>query len=125
MEPEYRGFPHGVPEAASFHNPGLARHRTATSEDGGQQDSLVNQEHSIQLVENLRRIYEDEECFLADIILCSKDMGEVKAHKVILAAQSDYFKVCLLLSYNDNALYLYYYIIYIYIDCLCLGNVPQ
>ena len=107
MEPEYRGFPHGVPEAASFHNPGLARHRTAASEDGGQQDSLVNQEHSIQLVENLRRIYEDEECFLADIILCSKDMGEVKAHKVILAAQSDYFKVSLVFDYRHS------------IDCWC------
>ena len=57
------------------------------------QDNLVSQEHSLQLVENLRKIYYEEECFLHDITLCSKDNGEVKAHKIILAAQSEYFKV--------------------------------
>eukprot|EP00092_Neocalanus_flemingeri_P022961 GFUD01024893.1.p1 GENE.GFUD01024893.1~~GFUD01024893.1.p1 ORF type:complete len:633 (+),score=228.00 GFUD01024893.1:113-1900(+) len=55
-------------------------------------DSLVCQEHSLQLVENLRRIYDEEDCFLHDITLCSKDSGEVRAHKIILAAQSEYFK---------------------------------
>jgi len=40
----------------------------------------------------LRRIYDEEDCFLHDVTLCSKDNGEVKAHKIILAAQSEYFK---------------------------------
>lgn len=56
-------------------------------------DSLVTQEHSLQLVENLKKIYDDEDCFLHDVILVSNENGEVKAHKIILAAQSDYFKV--------------------------------
>ena len=56
-------------------------------------DSLITQEHSLQLVENLRKIYDEEDCFLHDVTLVSNDSGEVKAHKVILAAQSDYFKV--------------------------------
>jgi hypothetical protein len=43
-------------------------------------------------VDSLRKIYDDEDCFLYDIVLCSKDQGEVKAHKIILAAQSEYFK---------------------------------
>ena len=60
--------------------------------------SLVSQEHSLQLVENLRRIYDEEDCFLHDITLCSKDSGEVKAHKIILAAQSEYFKVIVAFS---------------------------
>ena len=47
----------------------------------------------MQLVENLRKFYEDEYCFLYDVILVSRDGGQVRAHKVILAAQSDYFKV--------------------------------
>ena len=62
-------------------------------DEAGSPDTLVSQEHSLQLVENLRKIYYEEECFLHDITLCSKDSGEVKAHKIILAAQSEYFKV--------------------------------
>ena len=38
-------------------------------------------------------MYYEEDCFLHDIVLCSSDQGEVKAHKMILAAQSGYFKV--------------------------------
>ena len=61
--------------------------------------SRVTQEHSVQLVDNLRRIYDEEDCFLHDVTLVSSDKGEVRAHKIILAAQSDYFKVsCCLLS---------------------------
>ena len=56
-------------------------------------DSLVTQEHSLQLVENLKKIYDEEDCFLYDVTLVSKDNVEVRAHKVILAAQSDFFKV--------------------------------
>jgi len=57
-------------------------------------DNLITQEHSLQLVENLRKVYEDEDCFLHDVTLVSKESGEreVKAHRVILAIQSDYFK---------------------------------
>ena len=55
-------------------------------------DSLITQEHSLQLVENLRKIYDEEDCFLHDVTLVSNECGEVRAHKVILAAQSDYFK---------------------------------
>ena len=55
-------------------------------------DSLITQEHSLQLVENLRRIFEEEDCFLHDVTLVSNEGGEVRAHRVILAAQSDYFK---------------------------------
>ena len=55
--------------------------------------SRVTQEHSVQLVDNLRRIYDEEDCFLHDVTLVSSDKGEVRAHKIILAAQSDYFKV--------------------------------
>jgi len=55
-------------------------------------DSLITQEHSLQLVENIRKIYEEEDCFLHDVTLLSNENGEVKAHKVILAAQSDFFK---------------------------------
>ena len=62
-------------------------------DDGDHGDGLVSQEHSFQLVDNLRKIYYEEDCFLSDITLCSKDNGEVKAHKIILAAQSEYFKV--------------------------------
>ena len=56
-------------------------------------DNLISQEHSLQLVENLRKVYEDEDCFLHDVTLVSRERGEVKAHRVILAIQSDYFKV--------------------------------
>ena len=55
-------------------------------------DSFITQEHSLQLVENLRRIFEEEDCFLHDVTLVSNEGGEVRAHRVILAAQSDYFK---------------------------------
>ena len=44
-------------------------------------------------MDNLRRIYDEEDCFLHDVTLVSSDKGEVRAHKIILAAQSDYFKV--------------------------------
>ena len=64
----------------------------------------MSQEHSLQLVENLRKIYYEEDCFLHDITLCSKDSGEVKAHKIILAAQSQYFKVNIV---NKYLFYLY------------------
>ena len=56
-------------------------------------DNLITPEHSMQLVENLRKFYEDEYCFLYDVKLVSRDGGQVRAHRVILAAQSDYFKV--------------------------------
>ena len=55
-------------------------------------DSLITQEHSLQLVENLRKIFEEEDCFLHDVTLVSNEGREVRAHRVILAAQSDYFK---------------------------------
>ena len=48
--------------------------------------------HRHKLVENLRRIFEEEDCFLHDVTLVSNEGGEVRAHRVILAAQSDYFK---------------------------------
>lgn len=51
----------------------------------------MNHEHAQFLVENLRKIYEDENCLLSDITLVATD-GEVPAHKLILAAQSEYFK---------------------------------
>jgi len=53
---------------------------------------MVTQEHAMQLVESLRRIYEEEDCLLHDVVLCSKEEGEVRAHRVVLAAQSQYFK---------------------------------
>jgi len=55
-------------------------------------DNLITQEHSLQLVENLRKVYEEEDCFLHDVTLVSREKGEVKAHRIILAVQSDYFK---------------------------------
>ena len=74
-----------------------ARARNPDQAEDGQaasaSDNLITQEHSLQLVENLRKFYEDEYCFLYDVKLVSKDGGQVRAHKVILAAQSDYFKV--------------------------------
>ena len=74
-----------------------ARARNPEQAEEGQvatsSDNLITQEHSLQLVENLRKFYEDEYCFLYDVILVSRGGGQVRAHKVILAAQSDYFKV--------------------------------
>ena len=58
-------------------------------------DNIITQEHSLQLVENLRKVYEEEDCFLHDVTLVSREKGEVKAHRIILAVQSDYFKVSL------------------------------
>ena len=76
-----------------------ARARNPDTAEEGQavvsSDNLITQEHSMQLVENLRKFYEDEYCFLYDVKLVSRDGGQVRAHKVILAAQSDYFKVLL------------------------------
>ena len=94
-----------------------ARARNPEQAEEGQvatsSDNLITQEHSLQLVENLRKFYEDEYCFLYDVILVSRDGGQVRAHKVILAAQSDYFKVkwfvfCLALT-----------IIYYYLSSVC------
>jgi len=90
QEMEYR-YPHGVPSTLSSDPLSRARNRNMDEVSLGP-DSLVCQEHSLQLVENLRRIYDEEDCFLHDVTLCSKDNGEVKAHKIILAAQSEYFK---------------------------------
>ena len=53
------------------------------------------EKYSLQLVENLRKVYEEEDCFLHDVTLVSREKGEVKAHRIILAVQSDYFKVSL------------------------------
>ena len=44
----------------------------------------------MQLVENLRKFYEDESCFY--VVLASRDGCQVRAHKVVLAAQSGYFR---------------------------------
>ena len=41
-------------------------------------DSLITQEHSLQLVENLRKIYDEEDCFLHDVTLVSNECGEVR-----------------------------------------------
>ena len=71
----------------------LNRNVVYLSEDVVADGSLITHEHSLQLVENLRKIYEEEDCYLHDVVLVSNDGGEVKAHKIILAAQSDYFKV--------------------------------
>ena len=65
-------------------------------------DNLITQHHSLQLVENLRKIYDEEDCFLYDVTLVSKDKVEVRAHKVILAAQSDFFKVTLALHLTNG-----------------------
>ena len=70
-----------------------ARNPDQAEEGQASSDNLITQEHSLQLVENLRKFYEDEYCYLYDVILVSRDGGQVRAHKVILAAQSDYFKV--------------------------------
>ena len=70
-----------------------ARNPDQAEEGQAASDSLITQEHSLQLVENLRKFYEEDYCFLYDVKLVSKDGGQVRAHKVILAAQSDYFKV--------------------------------
>lgn len=89
MEP--RGPQEGPRVPGQGPSAGEARaHRPA--EEPAPQEHLVTQEHSLQLVDSLRKIYDDEDCFLSDIVLCSKDQGEVKAHKIILAAQSEYFK---------------------------------
>ena len=72
-----------------------------TGSSGERQDNLVSQEHSLQLVENLRKIYYEEDCFLHDITLCSKDSGEVRAHKIVLAAQSQYFKVIIVNKFSE------------------------
>ena len=80
--------------ASAPHGPVLRnRNLVLGQEESLSGDSLITQEHSLQLVENLRKIYDEEDCFLHDVTLVSNDSGEVKAHKVILAAQSDYFKV--------------------------------
>ena len=50
------------------------------------------EEHCCKLFKNLVRIFEEEDCFLHDMTLVSNEGGEVRAHRVILAAQSDYFK---------------------------------
>ena len=70
-----------------------ARNPDQAEESQASSDNLITQEHSLQLVENLRKFYEDEYCFLYDVKLVSRDGGQVRAHRVILAAQSDYFKV--------------------------------
>jgi len=87
--------PPGLGEGGGSYQPHTrtrARTMDETGSSGDRQDNLVSQEHSLQLVENLRKIYYEEDCFLHDITLCSKDSGEVRAHKIILAAQSQYFK---------------------------------
>jgi len=84
-------LPHPSVSESSSYQP-HSRARVRNHDDGDHGDGLVSQEHSFQLVDNLRKIYYEEDCFLSDITLCSKDNGEVKAHKIILAAQSEYFK---------------------------------
>ena len=53
---------------------------------------MVGLTHCCWLFKNLVRIFEKEDCFLNDVTLVSNEGGEVRAHRVILAAQSDYFK---------------------------------
>lgn len=53
---------------------------------------MVEQDqHAIYLLESLRKIYEEDESFLSDITI-SVGGEEIKAHKLVLAAQSDFFK---------------------------------
>ena len=78
---------------ANMSSQARARNTDQAEEGQAASDNLITQEHSLQLVENLRRFYEDEYCFLYDVKLVSRDGGQVRAHRVILAAQSDYFKV--------------------------------
>ena len=85
-------------ESSNSNNPRAVNMSSqARARDQGEEslsaDNLITQEHSLQLVENLRKVYEDEDCFLHDVTLVSRESGEVKAHRVILAVQSDYFKV--------------------------------
>ena len=49
------------------------------------------EEHCCKLLKNLVRILEEEEDCFYDVTLVSNEGGEVPAHRVILAAQSDYF----------------------------------
>ena len=60
---------------------------------------MIIPEHSMQLVENLRKFYEDESCFY--VILVSRDGRQVRAHKVVLAAQSGYFR-CMFRSEEER-----------------------
>ena len=57
-------------------------------------------EHSRKLYKNIVRIYEEEDCF--DVTLVSNEGGEVRAHRVILAAQSDYFKAMFRIEKNSR-----------------------
>jgi len=61
------------------------------AEVGRSSEQTINHEHAQFLMENLRKIYEDENCLLSDVVLRATD-GEVPAHKIILAAHSEYFK---------------------------------
>ena len=81
------------PANANMSSQSRSRNPDQAEEGQAASDSLITQEHCLQLVENLRKFYEDEYCFLYDVKLVSKDGGQVRAHRVILAAQSDYFKV--------------------------------
>ena len=47
---------------------------------------------ALQQVDSLRKMYDDEDCFLSHIVLCSRDQGEVTTHRIILAVQSKYFQ---------------------------------
>ncbi|XP_023348300.1 kelch-like protein 22 [Eurytemora carolleeae] len=53
---------------------------------------MVEQDqHAIYILESLKDIYEAEDCFLSDITLVV-GQEKLKAHKLILATQSDFFK---------------------------------
>jgi len=94
--------PSPAPSPATYHTyprprpeEWVVREETVGSTQGtetGGLGSAVSAEHGGTLVESFRRILEEEDCFLADIVLCGKDKGEVRAHRVMLATQSEYFK---------------------------------
>jgi len=50
------------------------------------------EQHALCLLDNLRKMYEEDDCFLSDVTLVVRDGERLKAHKLVLAAQSDFFK---------------------------------
>ena len=61
--------------------------------DDDQTEAVVNHEHAQFLVENLRKIYEDENCLLSDITLVATDgeVGDDKSEIILFLEQKKIF----------------------------------